>query len=280
MGAALYNDCEKGDEMYYELYVDSLLLVNLCMNLYLLLLVNQRTYRTATRGRLILGAAAGAVLYFLPFLCVGPVWFRFLTGMLAGMGAMIFVTFRVRSLRAFGQIAGRLAAYSFLLGGCLLFLIKSLPFFRKFLTGTFGILLVGAVLFLLLFYRGKESQSSLCRVTLIHRGCRRVVTALLDSGNSLTEPVSGKPVSILDSGTLQELLQEASPYFRAIPYHSIGKKHGILKGYLLEEIRLELNGVVRVCRNVYVASGEEDISVNGEGGDSAVRMILNPLLLK
>ena len=60
--------------MRYELYVDSLLLINFVMNLYLLMLVSRSSLCTATPGRLLLGALFGAVSYFLPFFLPGPPW--------------------------------------------------------------------------------------------------------------------------------------------------------------------------------------------------------------
>lgn len=289
-----YNNCEKGDEMYYELYVDSLFFVNFVMNLYLLLLVNQSTYRTATRLRLILGAAAGAFFYLLPFFLIGPARLRYLLGTIAGMASMYFVAFRIRNLQAFWFITKKFLMYSFLMGGCLLFLIREVPVFRGFLTGIFGIMGAGAVIFLFLFYgkeRGKKhGENSLCRVTLISKERRLTLTALIDSGNTLTEPISGKPVSIADGEALEILWGEAGKGkeagifgktgFRAVPYHSIGKKRGILYACLLEEIQIELGGLTKVCKNVYVASSKEDISSQSECGEESVRMILNPVLLK
>lgn len=97
------------------------------------------------------------------------------------------------------------------------------------------------------------------------------VTALIDSGNSLTEPISGKPVSIIDRGVFCELWEQNAP-FRAIPYRSIGKKHGILQGYLLPELKIEMEGIEKRFENVYVAVSEEYA-----GG---MRMILNPALMQ
>lgn len=293
MEASLYNNCEKGDEMYYELYVDSLFLVNFVMNLYLLLLVNQSTYRTATRSQLILGAMAGAFCYLLPFFCGGPAWLRYLIGAAAGMTAMYFVTFRIRSLRAFLLVTRKLLMYSFLMGGCLLFLIQKVSVLRRFLTGIFGIMGAGAVIFLLLFYGKKREEQnregSLCKVTLVSKGKAITVTALLDSGNSLVEPISKKPVSVVDSKVLASLwdmpdlthdpLSLSRQNFRVIPYHSIGKKRGVLYGYLLEELQIEMDGLVKICRNVYVASSKEEISSKDDSGKESVRMILNPALL-
>mgnify|MGYP002508175974 CR=1 FL=1 len=47
------------------LYVDSLFFLNFIMNLYLLILVNRSTFRTATPGRIAAGAALGAAGFLL-----------------------------------------------------------------------------------------------------------------------------------------------------------------------------------------------------------------------
>lgn len=291
MTARLYNNYEKdvtvkpqsflvtkGDEMYYELYVDSLFLVNFVMNLYLLLLVNRSMRRTATRFRLVSGAAVGAGLYLVPFLYNGPVWLKVLTGLVGGTAVMIFVAFRTRTFKAFWLIVEHLLLYSLLMGGTLLFLIGRVPFLRKSMTGISGILGMGAVAFLLFGWvqehRGKKE--CVCRVTLI-RGAESIcVTALIDSGNSLSEPISGKPVSVIEKDIFTRLWKKEPDYYRAVPFHSIGKKRGILRGYLIPEIRIEWNGVVKSCRDVYVAVTEEQVS----GGEKGCRMILNPSLLE
>lgn len=54
--------------MHYELYLDSMFLLNLGMNLLLLIMVDHSTCRTATWYRLLCGAGIGAVCYLLPFL--------------------------------------------------------------------------------------------------------------------------------------------------------------------------------------------------------------------
>lgn len=267
--------------MYYELYVDSLFLVNFIMNLYLLLLVNQSTCRTATRQRLVLGAAVGAGLYLSTFLCSGPVWVRLLLGFAGGTAAMVFTAFRIRSVRAFLQIVTKLLLYSLLMGGALLFLIRRVKLFRDSMTGIAGVLGMGAAVFFLVTWlqeRHRE-QECLCRVTLI-RGAESIcVFALIDSGNSLTEPISGKPVSVIEKEVFNCLWKKGPELYRAIPFHSIGKKRGILRGYLVPEIRIEINGMVKTGRDVYVAVSEEKLT-GAEDGSSAVRMILNPALLE
>ena len=191
--ASLYNNCEKGDAMYYELYVDSLFLINYVMNLYLLLLVNQSTFRTATRIRLILGAAVGAILYLLPFMWSGPAWLKYSLGLVGGTFGMLFIAFRIRSWNALGQILIKLCLWSFLLGGILLFLIGRIPFLRESMTGIAGVLGMGTIVFLLVSYflERQKNKEQVCHVMLMSQESRIKVAALIDSGNSLVEPISG-----------------------------------------------------------------------------------------
>lgn len=281
MPVHLYNRHEKGDEMYYELYIDSLFLVNFVMNLYLLLLVNRSLFRTATRKRLILGAMVGALLYFLPFFGEGPLWFKMILGIFPSEIGMIVIAFQVRNIRAFFKILEKVLMYSLLLGGIILLGRRKLSWLDGDAMGIWGILGLGAVSYLLFGYliERKSKSDNLCRVTLTGKGSRITVTALVDSGNSLVEPISGKPVSVIEKDIIADLWTE-EPLYRMIPYHSIGKKRGIMKGYLLPEMQIETNGVTKICKETYVAVCEEYISSRGDNNESPVKMILNPKLLE
>jgi len=265
--------------MRYELYADSLLLLNFTMNLYLLILVDKSTLRTATRRGLLLGAAFGAVCFFLPFLIPGEPVFKCAAGFVGGTVGMLFITFRMKDLRAFLKLFEYLLLYSFGMGGALLFLLRLLGQMGISGTGIFTVMGIGGILYLFLnkFPDAGKRENSLCRATIVCDGERVTVNALLDSGNSLTEPVSGKPVSIMDRALFQKIWHNESPGCRAIPYHSIGRSHGILQGYLLPELQLEIDGMTKRFYEVYIAVSTEQIAAGG-GADS-VKMIINPLLL-
>lgn len=260
--------------MYYELYVDSLFLVNFVMNLYLLILVNRKVLRTATRKRIILGALVGAFFYMLPFVLPFPVWIKYPVFLVGGMGGMIAVTFHPKTIQGFCKIFSCLLGYSFLLGGGLLFIKENFPFGKYMLMQVTGVCGIGGIGALIAGYLGeqaqKKKQQSRCRVTLSNKEHQICVPALLDSGNGLYEPISGKPVSVITQSVFGALWDEKEVPFRAIPYHSIGRKNGILKGYLLPKLEVEVDGVRKQLTDVYVAVGEEEIKVP---------VILNPAIL-
>lgn len=289
LGEFLYNVIEKSDAMYIEVYIDSLLLINFVMNLYVLLLVNRITYRSASRIRMIWSALAGTVAYLIPFLGNSYSGWKLFLSVTVGSTLMIVIAFRVRSISAFVLILERLLLVSFLMGGGIVFLIKYIPGFGLYTSGILSVMGGGAVIFMITAWILKKNRGKnhLCQVTLLGCDGKIKVTALVDSGNSLVEPISGKPVSIVESGVFHGLWKEVPQQYRVIPYHSIGKKKGILKGYLLPEIEIEKDGAVKCCREVYVAVSEESISGDKlslreltRNRSSGIRMIVNPALLE
>ena len=88
--------------MQYEIYIDSLFLLDFAMNLYLLLLVNRSLNHTATWKRLLAGAAFGGagycLMFFLPFSYV-PVKILFV-GIPVNAG-VLYVTFLPHSFALF-----------------------------------------------------------------------------------------------------------------------------------------------------------------------------------
>ena len=63
------------------------------------------------------------------------------------------------------------------------------------------------------------------------------LTALIDTGNSLTDPFTGEPVSILERTAADELFCGRMPGTDAVhPYCSVGRKEGILPAVRLEKL--------------------------------------------
>ncbi len=197
-------------------YLDSLFLLNLIID-YLLLLV---TAKVAGEGfgrlRLLLGAAIGAVqaaLVFLP----GFQWLLLPACTLAA-GALMGVA-------AFGGSAHLLrVGFLFLglscaLGGSVLIMGlltgRGLTFQNGILATGMDlklVLLSAAVCYLvltLLFRRtGRHSGGELESVVVSIEGKQVLLTALRDTGNTLTDPATGRPVLVAEGARLGSLLPE------------------------------------------------------------------------
>ena len=113
--------------------------------------------------------------------------------------------------------------------------------------------LAGGTCFIILsfVFRGgarHSAASQLCRCTLTRRGRTAAVTALLDTGNTLTDGFSGAPVltahwealanfwtpeeravlSRLETAGAAQCLEKLGPGFRLLPYQAVGVRSGLL----------------------------------------------------
>ncbi|MCD7836286.1 MAG: sigma-E processing peptidase SpoIIGA, partial [Lachnospiraceae bacterium] len=182
----------------------------------------------------------------------------------------------VKSVRAFFTVAGGLVKYTFLLGGGILFINNIISRFgieaNALITAVSGIMLTC----ILAFGIERKRHGHICRAVLIRNGKSITVRALIDSGNSLVEPISGKAVSVLDTKLFNELY-DGDEAFRAVPFHSVGRAHGLLKGYFIDELKVERNGIQKSYGNVCVAVGADEVF--GDGGRS-IGLIINPEIFR
>lgn len=256
--------------MYYEVYLDSIFLICFCMNRYLLGLTALRLSCSATHGRMWMGAAVGAVGNLLAFLVpVGMLPLRMALSA-ACLYGMMGITFRCWWGRGLLKIAESLCVCFLLLGGMLAVLLRLLPGREGWLASGSAALLLGAGCYegiRLLALRRRRSRES-CRVTLRGTDGHSVqLPGLVDTGNSLREPISGRPVAVLEKKVWEELYPEqAPPGMRVIPYHSVGKMAGIMTGYPVKSLEVEIEGIRRTCEDVYVAVCQEKLSETGAYG--------------
>lgn len=141
------------------------------------------------------------------------------------------------------------------------------------------------------FYRKKQRDDGKYQVFLRLGKQTGTVEALLDTGNSLIEPISHAPVVVGDLTGLRELFdkeeQEQIKAFyktgfykgerkiRLIPYHAVGVKSGILISYPMDEVVLwkEEEAMIRK-KGIYLA-----ISPIGISGDGSYQLLLHPGIL-
>ena len=269
--------------MYYKLYIDSVFILQLLTNLYLLSLAGQIMRRTATRRRIWLGATVGAGMSCLclavPVFSVGA---RLLFGAVPVSMCMMCLSYKIYGVGNLFKASLVMAAAGFFLGGVMIWILNRLRFLMK---GSGGLLLpltVGVLSYMILktllwaFMRKREeSLRTVCfYVPALGREVR--IRALVDTGNHLTDPISGAPVSVISRKTAACLASCLSPEkFHAIPYRSVGRHRGILYAYELPEMGIEEAGYMLKKEHVIVAVCDTGISE-----DSDYQMILHPGLLE
>lgn len=267
--------------MYYEIYADSLFLLNFTLNLYLLLLMNKSLHCTATRFRLFLGAVWGGAGYCLVFFIPVPMLVKIMFAVICvNVGSLVFV-FRPSSVKGFVKLAESMFLYAFLLGGAFWMLMNHVKGFRNNMMSFITVIAFGGV-FVLIFYGriGKTEKQKMkpCMVELCKGEEKIQIHGLIDTGNSLIEPISGKPVSVVDKDIFEKLMKQQEKVtlgFRAIPYRSVGCERGIMKGYEIPEIIIEQDGMKKKCYNIYVGVSEGKVSSKG-----TYQILVHPKLLQ
>jgi len=262
--------------MIYEIYIDTLFLLNFGLNLYLLELTNSILHHAATWRRVLVGALSGSIVSVIPFLFPGSFAIAYLCGFICSVLCMCMVTFRIPGIKDYLYVLEIISALTVLLGTCLVYILRKLP--ETLHLPLVIVFIAGAVCFLVIrgVMKHKNSRSHECKAILQCGTTKIKVNALVDTGNGLVEPISGSPVAVLDKSVFDRLFFEEKPAgFRAIPYRTIDKKAGILPGYLIPEVWVEWKGCSRVFRNVYVGVQKREM----KEGDH-YKMIINPDMLK
>ncbi len=97
---------------------------------------------------------------------------------------------------------------------------------------------------------------------------------LVDTGNSLFDPLTGKPVIILERSVMEKHnITIPIKGFRVIPFRSIGKQNGVLKGFIADRIQITQEEETREIPGVVVGIYEGRLNMNDE-----YQMILHPKL--
>ena len=268
-------------------YLDRVFLLNLLLDYLLLLAAAQLSGRTLRRLRLLACAAGGGIYAALTFLS-GCGFLRTPLCQLAVGSIMALCAYggRRRPALLFLLLSGGLAGFVLALG-----LWAGSP------TGLLGRvyrgevswpLLLGAalgfyvLLRLLLGQGARQGGGELLKITISVCGRKQTVTALHDTGNTLRDPVSGRPALVLERNAAEELWppevaavlasplppeekmarlhrQGAAVTFSLLPFRSVGTPAGLLLAARSDYI--EING--RRYPRTPVALSEHPVSDGG-----------------
>lgn len=260
--------------MYYELYLDVFFMTNFTMDAILLILLKKAMACPAGYGRIMAGAVTGAVMT-----CAAVIW-------PCKTPVLKFIVFHgvinVLMIKAgLGLKWGRelfrgwviLYIESFLLGGVFQFFHQYL---RRgslfFVLAVVSYYLTAGIWRIILFFT--EKGNCYCEAEIFLGDRMERVKALIDTGNTLKDEISKDPVSVMDKTSVKRLTEGKMPdRFRYIPYHSIGKKDGIMPVFRPDRIQIVCGGNKINVEHPLVAISEEEL------GSENYQMILNPDIL-
>jgi stage II sporulation protein GA (sporulation sigma-E factor processing peptidase) len=261
-----------------EVYVDVVFEINFFMDMLIFYIAAKIMNRSVKLRRIVFGALVSAFLYcilmFTPFQKYMNVF-----GALSVLLISVKVVFSPKKISDMLFSAFVVTISSFVVGG------TALGIFYYFNLGkadgtSFGIntdnipvkvlCFAASVVFVLIYFGNKILKSSLlksrciCTLTIENNGKRALLKGFMDTGNSLYEPISGKPVVVAELKYISKLLPDKLTEFfsnginsppeavyeslqneifvkkiRLIPFKSIGRENGIMIGFEADSILID-----------------------------------------
>lgn len=254
--------------MTYQVYLDLYFLENAVMDSLILAIVGRMMRYPVRWGRIIPGGCTGALWAVSCMLLtqIPPVVRLGITAL--GISAfMLIIAYPIRSLREMAKAMASLYFVAFLLAGALYGMVQAGILNSSFSLTAWLFSAVGVyfgILGIWEYVRETERQKrNLYLVTLYYKGRKQTVTALMDTGNHLREPVTGKPVHILTWQACRLLCQSVDAVMY-VPYHSIGKEQGLLPAIWMDKMEIQANRRTITVEKPLIAIYREALSQTGE----------------
>ena len=283
------------------IYADIVLMVNFIMNLTVLWGAGQLCGRKVRPWGLVGGAALMAGVHVgLMVLVVNTL----VINLAASLGMIVlgvFCAFRPRGFGEWVRLVGMCYVVAFALGGMGMALFyfagqSGSPIAQQGLVASFSLnmLLASVAAFYIavrLFryvYAGALVRRQVFYDVYVHiDGCGTSFRALLDTGNSLRDPLSNSPVIIAElaaiaglpeplcemmGGGIAEVQEEYGPRLRLIPFRALGTENGILKGFRCDRVEICRNNERIVLNNAIIGVIQSKLGQAYQG-------LLNPEIL-
>ena len=269
---------KEGGRQMREVFIDDWLfgaLISFLMNYILLWATGRILKKNQSRWRLLLAAFLGGIYYFA--LCyrleVGLVG-KYEVLFFIGVGLiMLIVAYSIRSSHDFFRLVGLFGLLLVLTSGVTYFLLNP-PFFAgPVMYNPWQVVFVNILSLLVvtelgwgLVHRILLEKECLFSLRLSINGITRELSALLDTGNTLVDPLTKQPVLVVEAELLKEILPDElfalskllaqgefpdnnalefgpdwAARIRLISYSSVGKKRGFMLGFRPDEVCLLKN---------------------------------------
>ena len=248
------------------LYVDIIFLENLIMNSIIILATGIILKNTQRIWKNLVSSGIGAIYAILIYTSNFKIYSNIILKVILSV-VIVYIAFKPANIRSFLKHIIIFYLTSFTFGGvafALLYFVRpqDILFQNGALIGTYPIkmILAGGILgFIIITFAFKNIKGKLTRkdmmCTVIIGNTR--ITAIVDTGNLLKDPITKMPVLIVEREMLKGIfpeiilenatdivngkeieLGEYSSKLRVIPYKSIGKENGLLLGIKAKNIRI------------------------------------------
>lgn len=280
------------------IYLDVVLIENLCMNYIILFATGYLLKIKINHIRLILSALLGGIYSIAAYMQILEIYSNIILKIILSI-VMVYIAYNSKNIK---QILKQLVFFyltSFIFGGCafaLLYFIKPEQILMKngVYIGTYPIKIailggiVGFTITVIAFRYVKtklNKKSMFCELEIYFENKDIFTTALIDTGNMLKDPITSMPVIVVEKSILKEILPESIlnnlnkiiggdvpkevyedenlnyiTKFRVIPFSSIGKENGLLLGFKSNKIKVNTEEGEKIIEDVIIGIYDHKLS--------------------
>lgn len=279
------------------IYLDIILCENLLMN-YIILFATYVIIKPKTKYpqiRMILSSLLGSIYAIIVYLNILSIYTNLLAKITLSV-VMVYIAFAPPNVK---QLLKQILIFylvSFIFGGCTFALIyflkpENVEMKNGVFVGMYPIrvgLIAGVIAFIITQIAFKINKSKLnnkntfIEIELYNKNKMTKARALVDSGNMLKEPISQKPVIVVEKTTLSKIIpEEALDYIekivggddqekdemqeylskiRMVPFMSLGKENGMLIGIRLDKIKINTEDIRLEKENIIAGIYEKKLT--------------------
>ena len=282
--------------MVEVVYIDVLFAVNLIINYFILRAASGFLHRQDKRLRLLLGAGLGAIYSI--FIFFPQVSFLYSALFKAVISVLIVaVSFKFVTLRNLLKLVIVFYVISFIFGGAVfaIYLFVTPPglVMRNGVVyidiSPVVLILSAAGCYILITLVSRVRRRSgrtepICEIGIEADGRNVQLRALMDTGNNLTDAITGAPVIVTEYGSVENIIPHElcatfkkgtitdpglitrsawAGRFRMIPYGSVGAAGGLLPAFKPDRLTMATKKGVTVAAGVLVAVSSRRLSSDG-----------------
>lgn len=262
-------------------YIDVLFFTNMLFDIILLILTGRLCCISPGRFRILIGGLIGAILgVTVFFLQISRFWTIAIVAV--SSTAMLSATFLPCTKREFLRLNCCFYLSSFLLCGALsaIFWFSGNPaimsngiYYFPLSLSKLTALALPVATFLCISWKKAKSRLNLhprnCSVTLSHLGKTIRIQGIIDTGCTLTDPISALPAMIIDSATATKLFAVNTPYPQTISFCTIDSANNTIPAFIPEKCVIITESGFFCCKCIVAVS-----PVNLKG-----KAIINPEII-
>lgn len=259
------------------IYADVLITVNFIVNYLLVRAVTAITGHSFKTWRLLISAAVGGAFSLIIFIDNIPLPLNIFLKLFM-CAVMIIIAFGAKKLKVFLKCCAAFFLVNFVFAGimfalCTTFLSNAtiykngvVYFDISLFTLTVGAIISYAVLSIISkFTKSKAPQKSIYEIRISCNEKTVEGKALFDSGNTLCDCFSGKPVIIAEKEFIHKICSDditSMKNFRLIPFSTISNS-GALPAFLADKAEIRIDGKWHECKEIYIAITSKKIVSGG-----------------